>query len=328
MLLALQILMVLAALAFIAFPLRLFKGRLVSTALPLAVFLGALSLGLYQRIGTPDAESHAAAELPGIDEMVASLDARLRENPDDLPGWKMLGRSYVELKDFPKAIEAYETAVEMESSGNAQTLVDLGEVVLMADRNSLQGRAGQLFESALAIEPSNPKGLFYGGMASANNGDVETAADRWEALLATSPPANIEQLIRARVAEWRGEQPPVMPQQAGSIITANVSVNAEAAAAIDPRSTVFLIARDPAQPRPPIAAVRRQAGELPTAIALSDSDAMIPGRVPSGFTELEIIARVSHTGEPTAQPGDWFGQAVISTADRSEIDIVIDQQVQ
>ncbi|MBT8077555.1 MAG: hypothetical protein KJO31_03220 [Gammaproteobacteria bacterium] len=329
MLLSFQILMVLAAFVFVALPLRSFKGQLTRIALPLAVFIGALSIGLYQRIGTPDAESHAAAELPGIDEMVASLDARLKENPDDLNGWKMLGRSYVELKDFPKAIAAYETAVEMESSGNAQTLVDLGEVVLMEDRNSLQGRAGQLFESALALEPGNPKGLFYGGMASANNGNVEEAADRWEALLATSPPANIEQLIRARVAEWRGEPPPaVMAEQPGSIITANVSVDNEAAATIDPRATVFLIARDPAQPRPPIAAVRRQAGELPAAIALSDADAMIPGRVPSGFAELEIIARVSHSGEPVAQPGDWFGQAVVRIADGSEIDIVINQQVQ
>lgn len=328
MLLSLQILMLVAALVFVALPLRSFKGQLTRIALPLAVFIGALSIGLYQRIGTPDAESHAAAQLPGIDEMVASLDARLKENPDDLNGWKMLGRSYVELKDFPKAIAAYEKAVEMESSGNAQTLVDLGEVVLMQDRDSLQGRAGQLFESALALEPGNPKGLFYGGMAAANNGELEQAADRWEALLATSPPANIEQLIRARVAEWRGEPPTLMAEQPGSVITANVSVDTVAAAAIDPQATVFLIARDPAQPRPPIAAVRRQAGELPAAIALSDADAMIPGRVPSGFAELEIVARVSHSGQPTAQPGDWFGQAVIRIADGSEIDIVIDQQVQ
>ena len=55
---------------------------------------------------------------------------------------------------------------------------------------------------------------------------------------------------------------------------------------------------------------------------------MIPGRVPSGFSELEIIARVSHSGEPTAQPGDWFGQAILNTANGSEIDIVINQQVQ
>lgn len=331
-----QIVMLLVALAFIAIPLRVFRERLGNTAIPAGLFVVVLSVLLYRQIGTPDATSLVATNsnnMPSIEQMVASLDARLQQDPNDLDGWKMLGRSYAELRNFPKAIAAYETAVELESGSNGQTLVDLGEVILMSDRSSLGGRAGQLFESSLAIAPSNPKALFYAGMAAVEKGNRELAADRWEALLATSPPANVEQIIRTRIAEWRGEEAPAVAAPAvaapeKSVITANVTVDDAAAGAIDPGATLFLIARDPGQPRPPIAAVRRQAGELPAAIALSDADAMIPGRVPSGFQELEIIARVSGSGEPTAQPGDWFGQAILDTANGSEIDIVINQQVQ
>jgi cytochrome c-type biogenesis protein CcmH len=320
--------MLLAALLFIAIPLRKFQGRLLHTALPMALFIGALSISLYQQIGTPDARSQPTAAMPNIDDMVASLAARLEENPNDLPGWKMLGRSYIEIQDYPKAIQAYEKAAEMESSLNGQTLVDLGEAILMNDNSAMTGRAGQLFESALAIAPDNSKALFYAGMSAAERGDRDTAADRWEALLATGPPGNIEQVIRTRIAEWRGTPLAPVAEQRGSVITANVSIAGPASATIEPGATVFIIARDPAQPRPPIAAVRRQAGELPAAIELSDSDAMIPGRVPSGFAELEIIARVSQSGQPIAQPGDWFGQAIINTSSTSEINIVIDQQVQ
>jgi hypothetical protein len=54
---------------------------------------------------------------------------------------------------------------------------------------------------------------------------------------------------------------------------------------------------------------------------------MIAGRVPSGFAQLEIIARVSLTGQPVAQPGDWFGQQIVDTTATETVQIIIDQQV-
>ena len=84
----------------------------------------------------------------------------------------------------------------------------------------------------------------------------------------------------------------------------------------------------PAQPRPPIAAVRRRVSELPTVVALSDSDAMIPGRLLSGFSEVEIVARVSMSGQPIAQTGDWYGEKIVRPSETGEISIVIDREVQ
>jgi cytochrome c-type biogenesis protein CcmH len=96
---------------------------------------------------------------------------------------------------------------------------------------------------------------------------------------------------------------------------------------VAPDATVFVIVRDPARPSPPIAAVRRKASELPAEVVIGDADAMIPGRVPSGFAQLEIVARVSLSGEPIAQSGDWFGQQTVSTGKSAEVTIVIDRQV-
>ena len=42
--------------------------------------------------------------------MVERLAARLRENPDDVEGWKLLGRSYGALGRFPEAADAYAKA--------------------------------------------------------------------------------------------------------------------------------------------------------------------------------------------------------------------------
>jgi cytochrome c-type biogenesis protein CcmH len=319
--------MLLFAAAIVVWPMMQRQKRLTLQSSVAILFVIGLSAGMYAYIGTPDGQS-AGSEMASVEEMVAGLAERLQDNPDDLAGWKMLGRSYYQLRRYDKAIEALERAVQLESPSNGQTLVDLGEAVWMQDQSRLRGRAGDLFENAIAASPNNPKALFYGGLVAIERGERFLAADRWEALLALSPPEGIQEILRQRVAELRGEEVPVEEAPAGPIVTAAIELAPAARSAIDPNATVFVIARDPAQPRPPIAAVRRLAVELPAVVTLSDSDAMIPGRLLSGFTELEIVARVSMSGQPVAQPGDWYGDKIVRPSEVAEISIVIDREVQ
>jgi cytochrome c-type biogenesis protein CcmH len=317
--------MLFAAALAVALPLYRNEQRLSLRSAISVVLLVGLSTGIYSYIGSPNVDPGESGS-PDVNAMVSSLAGRLEENPDDLAGWKMLGRSYLQMKNFTGAIHAYEKAVELENNENGQTLADLGEAILLGDGRTLNGRAGELFENALRLNPNNPKALFYSGLAAAERGENELAATRWEALLATSPPPNIEGILRQRIAALRGTSPPA-PQAAGPTVVASVALGEQAIAAGLPDSTVFIIARDPNQPSPPIAAVRRQLSELPADIALSDADAMIPGRVPSAFQKLEIIARVSLSGQPVAQSGDWYGEQIIDTASTETIQILINQQV-
>ena len=307
--------MLVAAAAVVAWPLIKHEKRLTAYSTGAVVFVLALSAAIYAAIGTPQ-----GTRLASIDDMVAGLDQRLQENPNDLAGWKMLGRSYSELRQFDKAIHAFERAVELESSTNGQTLADLGEAIMMQDQRALTGRAGELFENAIAASPNNPKALFYGGLAAMERGERLLAADRWEALLALSPPDGIQEVLRQRIAELRGEQFTPQPGPETPVVSAAIE--------LAPDATLFVFARDPARPSPPLAAVRRRVSELPAVIAIADSDAMIPGRPLSEFSELEIVARVSMSGQPIAQPGDWYGETTVRPAESGEISIVIDQEVQ
>ena len=324
--------MLAAAVLIVALPLYRAEKKLSRTSMISIVTVAVVSGFIYSQIGTPNPDLQTQ-ESASVDDMITSLAARLQENPDDLDGWKMLGRSYFQMQNYPGAIAALEKAIQIEASENGTTLADLGEAILMSDPQTILGRAGQLFENALALEPSNPKALFYSGMAAVQRGNNELAANRWEALLATSPPPNVQEILRQRIAELRGEtlqpQAPVQTpvEESGDGVIINVSLGASASAAGLPDATVYIIARDPNQPAPPVAAVRRRVSELPAAVSISDADAMIAGRVPSGFAQLEIIARVSLTGQPVAQPGDWFGQQIIDTAATEIVPIIIDQQV-
>jgi cytochrome c-type biogenesis protein CcmH len=275
--------------------------------------------------------------------VVHTLAKRLESNPGDLNGWRMLGRSYMTLGNYQEAVRAYERVVELEPEPRAQSMVELGEAMLAASGQTMSPRVVSLFENALALEPNNPAALFWGGIGAINRGDSALAADRWERLLTTNPPPEIRDLVEQRIAEWRGEAPPAVGQAPSSpagtpatppgpgenaVVAASIALSDSAADALPTNGIVFVIARDPAQPVPPIAVSRRMLSELPTVVELGDEESMVAGRSLSGFDEFELEARVSLSGQPGRQPGDWFGSVLVRPAESGAVSLSIDTQVQ
>ncbi|MCH5374559.1 MAG: hypothetical protein JJ992_11320 [Planctomycetes bacterium] len=324
---------------FAIWPLWRKSHRLTPAVATIIVMTVALSGGLYNAIGNPGVPSGRSGgdeNLPDMQEAVASLKSRLAENPDDIGGWKMLGRTQMTLGDFAGAAEAYEKAMDLEDARVGETLVDLAVALMNRDQAPIEGRIASLIDSALALEPNNPAALFYSGVAAANRGDTATAADRWEILLGLNPPENIREILIQRIAEWRGEEPPAaMMAQAtpedsvpdDAVVSARISLSEAAVEAINVDANVFIIARDPAAPSPPIAVTRRKLSELPAVVSLSDAQSMVEGRNLSGFAEIELLARVSLSGGPAAAPGDWFGSLLVRPAENRSVSLTIDQQV-
>jgi hypothetical protein len=132
--------------------------------------------------------------------MVAKLEAHMRDDPKDLRGWMMLGRSYVALERLDDAILAYDHAHQLDA-GNADAALGLAEAMSLRAGGNITPEASLLFEQAVKLAPDNPKALLYGGFAAAERGDKATARARWQALKDMHPPAQIEQLLDARIAE-------------------------------------------------------------------------------------------------------------------------------
>lgn len=321
-----------AAILAVIWPILQDQSRNMALMLSAVVFVVASSAGVYAWIGSPGALAEVGKQ-PDVGEMVTSLAERLQHEPNDVNGWRMLGRSYMTLGNYAEAVTAYERVVQLESAQNAQSLVDLGEAMLASTGQTMSPQIIALFESALALEPGNPAALFWGGIGAINRGDRDLAADRWERLLNSNPPPEIRDILAQRVAEWRGEPPPPIrqsPAPAGApaaIVSASIALSDAAANALPDDATVFVIARDPAQPSPPIAVARRHLSELPAVVELGDRESMIPGRELSGFAEFELVARVSISGQPAAQAGDWFGAAIVRPAENGAVELSIDSQV-
>lgn len=347
------------ALAFIAVP--LFKDRsrfgLVTLGVAGAVLIFG-SAGLYWKLG-----NHAWQEPPtaadagaphSIEEMVGRLEAKLAKNPDDVDGWLMLGRSYFVRNDFQKATQAFEHAYNASKGQNVEAMVSYAEALTITDQTALGSKAGELFESALKVDPPNQKALWYGGMAQAAKGNYPVAHDRWMTLIRQDLPAEIRPVLADRIRELdkamgrtsdseldkisapgakplaapvaEAAAPPPAASAPGMTIHVHIDVAPAMKAKVPAGAPLFVLARDPTQPGPPFAAKRFAGQALPIDIDLTEQDAMMPGRTIKDAHQLLIVARYSASGQPQQASGDLYGQAAV-TAGAKAVKIVIDQQV-
>jgi cytochrome c-type biogenesis protein CcmH len=312
-----------------------------ATAIALAFSVPVLAIGLYLAVGTPGALSPEAAESAHgitraqIEHMVTGLAARLKENPDDVEGWAMLGRSLSVLDRYPEAAAAYANAVKR-SPPSAQLLADYANALAMAQGQRLEGEPERLIAQALKLEPDNVKALMLAGSAAFEKKDFKSAIVHWERILKVVPPdADIVELVKDGIEDARklaglptkptAGKPVTAPGPGG--ITATVRLDPGIAAKASPADSVFIFARPVQGPRMPLAVVRKQVRDLPATVTLDDSMAMTPAAKLSGHEQVVVGARVSKTGNPAPQPGDLEGLSAPVKVGSSGIAVVIDREV-
>ena len=289
------------------------------------------------------------AAAPDVAAMVAKLETHLRDDPNDLKGWLMLGRSYLTLERLDDAILAYDHAHRLDAA-NAEGALGLGEAMSLRAGGNITPAAAELFEQALQAEPDSPKALLYGGFAAAARGDAGAARTRWQALKGMHPPAAIEQMLDARIAELgpatgapvsgapvTAAGPPgrAAPQQsAGSVsappgggaeVTVNITIAPKLKTRLTGEAPLFVFARDPGAPGPPLAAKRLTSAAIGTQIHLSAADSMMPGRVLVSGQRVSITARVSFSGQPLPAAGDLYGEVTYDVGHDGPRDLEIDR---
>ena len=332
-------------------PQGLSGGTVVAALIPL------IAGGVYMQLGSPAAIDPASRQggmpmMAGPDggevhdqiaEMIARLEQRLVANPQDPEGWSMLGRSYLWLERFDRALPALERAVSL-NDRDPQLLVDYADALAMTGGQTLQGRPIELISRALELDPNNEKGLWLAGTAAYEKGDYPQALVYWQRLQRLVPPgSDAARAMDNNIAEVRaliaGEPPPVLAEpdarrDGGAVAAGNgrvqgtISVDAALSGRIEPTDTVFVFARAAEGPRLPLAVMRAQARDLPLEYVLDDSMAMDPSMTLSRFAEVVVTARISRSGSAMVQSGDLQGtSAVVRTGDPGPVRILINEVV-
>ncbi|GAB4171193.1 MAG: c-type cytochrome biogenesis protein CcmI [Rhodocyclaceae bacterium] len=327
-------------------------ARRLAAALALALPLAAFSI--YLLLGTPRGLDPEAVKPPveeshplsadQIGGMVDKLAARLKEEPDNVDGWVMLGRSYGVLRRYREAAQAYGQASALRP-GDAQLMADHADALAMAQGRSLEGEPERVIAKALQIDPANLKVRLLAGTVAFQKRDFAGAVAHWRAALENLPEGSQEMAasIRASIAEAQANSgtaaPPAPARAPASVeaaaaatstsgISGTVRLSAELAGRAAPEDVVFIFARSAEGPRMPVAILRKQVKDLPLQFRLDDTMAMSPGATLSAAGRLVVGARVSKTGNAIPRPGDLEGLSAPVAANATGLVLTIDKVVQ
>lgn len=327
------------------------RSRLLAVAL--AVLIPAAAFGLYAHLGgggmalegaTTLATGPAGDAAGSMDAVIQRLETRLREQPDDVEGWALLGQSYMAQGRFNEAEAAYGRAYEL-NSDEPMLLVRYAEAMARARDGDLTGRPSELLEQALELAPNDELALWFGGLAAYQRDQPERTVSLWRQLLAMQQPGSeAEQAISRQLAEVQAEinstaavgggtsASPESDQAAvaDSELAVSVSLSSDLQAEAAPSATLFVYARAVDGPQAPLALVRDRVDSLPLTVTLDDSQAMMPQLALSQYPSVEIVARVSPSGQATPQAGDLIGVVgPISPQDQQgPVNVVIDEVVE
>ncbi|HET7366678.1 MAG TPA: c-type cytochrome biogenesis protein CcmI [Burkholderiales bacterium] len=302
-------------------------------ALAVGIALPVVALVVYLAAGNPGAlvERQAMPDEAQIEAMVARLAAKMEENPGDVEGWKMLGRSYAVLGRYPQAVAAYAKAAER-APRDAQLLADFADALAMLHGQRLAGEPERLIARALEIDPSNLKALALAGTVAFEQQDYAKAAELWSRMLPLVPPGSddarsiSENVEEARKLAGIGASPP-QAAKAHPGVRGTVRLAPALAKQVKPDDLVFVFARAAEGPPMPLAVLRARAADLPLQFALNDSMAMAQGMAVSAYPRIIVTARVAKSGSPKPAPGDLQGASEPVANDASGLTVLIDQVV-
>lgn len=345
-------------------------GKPWAVAAFFAVLIPAVAIGFYLWVGVPEATDPkalaAASAQPGdhqIEELVAALEKKMQDRPDDVQGWMLLARSYAATGKTEKALKAYERLAKL-APDDASVLADYADALALSRGRNLAGEPTELVLRALKADPRHPKALALAGTAKLNSGDYAESLAYWERLYAVFPPdspdasqvRDIIEDVRARAAAAGKPQPPskvlaaAKPQagtapkaaagpqapaaqqpagKAPGAVGKSVSGTVKLADALKgkaaPGDTLFIYARAESGSRIPLAILRGGAGELPKTFELDDTMSMSPAATLSAATSVVVEARVTKGGGATVQPGDLIGTSAPVAPGARGVTVVIDR---
>ena len=287
------------------------------TAVVLAVALPLGSMGLYMWVGQPEALNPLALKTPDqvdpkdLAKMAQTLAEKLKDKPDNLQGWVMLGRTYRTLENFDAALKAYDSALKLSADDDLK--LERIEIIAMQRQGQFEGEPWNVIREILQRDPQHVGALLTAGSASYAEGKFADALKFWEQarkpLDANNPDLEGLESAIAAVRE-RLVMPPTKATPAatsGLNVTGQVNLSASLKSKASPNDVVFIYATPANGDRMPLAIFKTTVSQLPLNFTLDDSTAMTPDRKLSAAGEVMVKVRVSKSGNAMPQSGDLSG---------------------
>ena len=188
------------------------KGTGTSTSVAIAyataLSIPLISLAIYLSLGSPSMpgmpQSARLQSTPGggsINELVAKVEAQLRETPEDGRGWDAVAPVYLRLQRFDDAARAYAQAIRLQGE-TPRRLRGFAEATVQANNGIVVDLARKAYAQILQLEPKNPEARFWLAMADEQEGKFKEAEKGYKAVLENAPAdAPWRAVVEARLKE-------------------------------------------------------------------------------------------------------------------------------
>lgn len=212
-----------------AAPRSAFAGKILFAS---AAAIPALSLILYLAVGNPGLPgrplAERLAEAPNAqapNDMIAKVEARLREKPDDGQGWAVLAPVYLSMGRAADAANAFARAMTLVGE-TPDRLIGLAKANIMANNGIVNEPAHKALQRLTELDPTRIEPKFWLAVHDEQNGRAEAAAATYIELLKSAPAdapwrAAVEERLAAVTgkpvaAQAPGLSPPVLAPSSGA----------------------------------------------------------------------------------------------------------------
>lgn len=282
-----------------------------------AVLVPVLGLGLYLHFGAADKVelTREFAQAPqSMEEMTRRLERAVAAQPDSAEGLYFLGRTYMAQDRPADAAKMFERAANL-AGRQPELLGQWAQAQYFADGKKWSDKIQALTDEALKADPKEVTSLGLLGIAAFEGERYQQAIDYWNRLLAQLPEGDnsraalqggIERATE-RLQASGGKVAAAPAAKVAALLKVRVDLASELKGKVQPGDSVFIFARAVSGPPAPLAAKRLTVADLPVTVELGDADAMMPQLKLSNFPEVQLVARISRAGQPTA--GEWVGRS-------------------
>ena len=201
-----------------------------AAAIAALIILPCGAPGLYVALGSPDIPGEPALARvktaqgqdggQSVASLVSQVEAHLARNPNDGPGWEVIGPVYMRLGRYDDAVEASRKSIALNGE-TATREADLGEALAAVANGVVTADAKAAFDRAMTRDPHEPKARYFLGLAAQQDGKNDEAAAIWRALLADAPAgAQWVEFVREALAQATGAPAPAAGPSARDVAAA------------------------------------------------------------------------------------------------------------